>query len=130
MKNIKELKELIDDLNQRKSDLENQVKSVCQDKTLSLDERWELFVVSDFGIHKNWYEDFEGIDNNDYNRYEFINLIDWVKFRLENCGFYDLEECLKDSEFNIEQYEVELVKLNKIREEILQKWIKSYVIDW
>lgn len=130
MKNIKELKKLIDDLNQRKSDLENQVKSVCQDKTLPLDERWELFVVSDFGIHKNWCEDFEEIDNSAYNRYAFINLVDRVEFELEDCGFYDLKECLKDPEFNVEQYEVELVKLNKLREEILQKWIKSYVFDW
>lgn len=130
MKNIKELKELIDDLNQRKLYLEIQVKSVCQDKTLPLDERWELFVSSGFGIDNSFYEEFEGIDNDNFNKYELVNLIEQVRYKLYDCGFYNLSQHLKNSEFDIEKYESDFNKIKELQEEILQRWIKSYIFDW
>lgn len=130
METIKELQELINNINKSKNDLCDKVKIVCQDKTLPLDERWQLFITSDFGKHEPFIKYLTNFDTSGYSRYKVIDLIEIVEYKLEDIGFYDLEYCLEDPDFNIQQYSQELDEINKLREEILEKWIKSYTLDW
>jgi hypothetical protein len=130
MKTLQDLQKIINDINNTRYNLYDEIKTICQDKTLSLDDRWELFASSNLGEHSQWIEHFNNIDLEDFSRYGYINLIDIVDSRLDDLGFYDYEEISKECDFNLQQYSDELDKINKLREEILEKWIKSYTIDW
>lgn len=109
-------------LHETKKELEIFVKN----KNFPLEDRWKLFIESGLGEHKTWYQDFESYDINDFlaerERYKHIdveNIIDHINDRK-----LDYED---DDENNVDYYD-ELIY--NLKEEILQKFIKSFEYGW
>ena len=98
--------------NKQKEELTQKVKSFCQNKEYSLDDRWNLFIKGNFGEHQGWYINLNSIDLDKFysnlDRYVFITtdyIIDW----LDDHAYTNIDE---------------------VKEEILQLFIKSFIFDW
>ena len=104
--------------NIQKEELTQKVKSFCQNKEYPLNERWNLFIDSNFGEYKYWYAEFEGINSNRYyddfniEKYETVQ----VKYLLER----GIEKQILDSND----------KINAFKEDVLKQFIKSFKFDW
>ena len=115
---IKEFKET-------QSELKDLVKHYVQNKDFPLDERWEVFAESDLGDHDSYYIRFESIDLMDIcdrNRYETIDVIYQVDNLIETYEYY-LDKDEYELDFNLEE-------INALKEEVLEKFVKSFECDW
>ena len=104
--------------NKQKEELTQKVKSFCQNKEYSLDDRWNLFISSNFCEPECWYAEFEGINSDRYyddfniEKYETVE----VKYLLER----GIENQILDSND----------KINAFKEDVLKQFIKSFIFDW
>lgn len=102
------------------NEVTDKVKAYVQDISIPLDNRWELFIKSDLGEEIRFVEDF-GPLGNVYEYYDF---------------FFDRNQTVDLASFiaNIEEgvYSIKITKeeINIIKEEILGKFIKSFIYDW
>ncbi len=96
-----------------KDKLTQELKEWVKDKSISLDERWEVFIESDLGTHKCSYEDFAHFNSDMYcddtRRGATIYLSDVEDTYFENNT---LEE------------------INEFKEDVLNSFIKSFEFDW
>ncbi len=110
------MKEKIQQLKDLKQELTLELKEWVKDKTIPLDERWDLFFQSDLGDHRTWIEDFKNLDsdniakNRDVNRHETIYLDTIEEWYIKS---------IEDSE-----------KYDEFREDVLSKFIQSFEWDW
>ena len=104
--------------NKHKEELTKKVKEYCQNKEYPLDDRWDLFINSNFGKHKEYYVEFEGINSNRYyddfyiEKYETVQ----VKYLLKR----GIEKQILDSDY----------KINMFKEDVLTEFIKSFEYNW
>ena len=104
--------------NKYKEELTKKVKEYCQNKEYPLDDRWNLFINSNFGKHKEYYAEFEGIDSDRYfddfyiEKYATVE----VKYLLER----GIDKQILDSDDQI----------NTFKEDVLEQFIKSFIFDW
>ena len=104
--------------NKQKEELTQKVKSFCQNKEYPLNERWNLFIDSDLGIHSRYYKEFKGINSDLYYDDFYIANYETVKVKyLLNRG---IEIKLLDSDD----------KINTFKEDVLSQFIKSFENDW
>ena len=118
------LLERIKELKETQSELKDLVKHYVQNKDFPLDERWEVFAESDLGDHDSYYIRFESIDLMDIcdrNRYETVNVIDEVDNLIGNY-----EYCLDKGN----ELDFTLEEINALKEEVLEKFVKSFDCDW
>lgn len=102
-----------------KEDLISDLKKIVIDKSIPLEERWNLFIESDLGNHDDYYHEPFGIDWNNkslYNdfhtdRYAHLEVKDMLNRSLDN----DLFETNGDILF---------------KEYFLTKFIKSFENNW
>jgi hypothetical protein len=124
--------------NKQKQDLTQKVKSFCQNKEYPLDARWNLFINSDFGEHKNYIQHFDTIDLEylrDFYKYELIEsdyLID-IYFDYMSEDLYDNLDITCN--YGTDEYQLFIEthvnpKIDIFKEEILQLFIKSFTYDW
>ena len=110
------MKKEIEELEKLKLKITTNLKEWVKDRSISLDERWNLFFKSNLGDHKNWIEDFKNLDSDDlvksrdYNRHETVYL--------EDLKEYGVESIESDENYN------------EFREDVLSKFIKSFEWDW
>lgn len=107
-----ELRKIVAQHKQAERTISIMVETFCKDKEIPLEDRWEIFVMSGMGkeestiVHYNTYDLAERFDF----RYSVIDVVDEVNL---------LEESFE------KEY-----KINQLKEEILEKFIKSFVFDW
>ncbi len=108
------MKEKIQELEKLKLKLTADLKEWVKDKSIPLDERWEVFFASGLGDHETCYEDFVNLNSDDYcdrvSRHEVIYLSD-----IRDWGIDSLE--------SDEDYDA-------FREDVLERFIKSFEFDW
>ncbi len=105
------MKEQVEELEKLKLKITANLKEWVKDKSISLDERWDVFIKSDLGDHKTYYEDFVNFESDDYcdnfEKYQTLNLSNAINYK----------------NFSDEEY-------NEFREDVLNKFIKSFKWDW
>ena len=110
------MKEKIEQLDKLKQQLTSELREWVKDKSIPLDERWDVFFASGLGVHSGSLENFVNLTDDDlanvrdFNRYEIVDL-DYVR----EYGSITLESDEAYDEF---------------REDVLSKFIKSFEWDW
>ena len=102
-----------------RSALSDSVKAIVQNREIPLDDRWDLFIDSDFGEESGCIVDLESIDLENYYGDSWIN-------RYQTLDFGIIIEHLTDDAEDAE----DLKAIQNAKEEILQKFIKSFIYDW
>lgn len=117
------MKEKIKEFNKQKDTLYAEVKEYVQNTDLPLDDRWDVFVWSGFGDCSDWVVNgFKPLDDHfgrevcwydDFHidKYQTLEMKDLVEFMEEREGSYP-----------------ELI--DALKEEILAKFLFSFVNDW
>ena len=107
------MKEKIEQLAKQKQELTVELREWVKDKSIPLDERWDVFFASGLGSHIGSIEEFVNLNSDDYcdnmQRHEIVHLgdvSDWVG-SLTSDEAYD-----------------------EFREDVLSKFIKSFEWDW
>ena len=127
------VKKLLLDAFKPRKDLKKQYLKYIQDRKLPLNDRWDVFVAAPIDIKEEepWIQEFDiekkvgkfpwfdwGRERNEtVDVSDFINNIDFE----DNIGISDLYGL--DRQFTIES-------LNEFKEEVLQKNIGSFNLDW
>lgn len=110
------MKERIEQLAKLKVEITSDLREWVKDKSIPLDERWDVFFASGLGIHSGNIEKFINLNDDDlvsrmdYNRHEIVKLGD-----IREYGIDSLES---DEDYN------------DFREDVLEKFIKSFEWDW
>lgn len=110
---MEEIKKLINKRDEINESLEIKVKELIKDKTIPLEDRFHIFIISDCGEEKPWIENFDSINEDDYY---------WYENRYRTVEISEFIDCVEDRE-NDET-------IDKFKQEVLDKFIKSFVIDW
>lgn len=92
--------------------LKEQLRIWVKDKTIPLEERWEVFFLSELGDARNYYKDFKHFQSREYCEYkhETIDMqyvLDWLE-----------EKPLTPEE------------IIEFKEDVLEQFIKSFEYDW
>jgi hypothetical protein len=110
--------------NQQK-ELEKTLKLYVINKEIPLQERWDVFVESELGKAHPWIQHFKSIKivedwmYSDFNKYETYQTKDLVERLQENIG---------NDMGPLDEVTQELV--DAFKEEILEKFLKSFQFDW
>jgi hypothetical protein len=127
------MKEELNEFFKQEQYIKGKLKEWVKDKSISLEERWEVFIKSGLGIHDNYYQTF-GILDGDWiqsegpiyaERYEKVN-VERIIESIEEAK-QTLMEDPDDEYLNKDFANVDLVKL---KEAILESFIKSFNFDW
>ncbi len=117
--------QMLDDVN----DLREDLKIWVVNKDIPLDERWELFIKSELGESEGWnlnlnslprdYVSYDGsISCERYQTMRMEEVIDVLEYQVGNL---DSRYVHKDAKY---------VCIEDVKEEILEKFIKSFTFDW
>lgn len=142
----KELLNIITKFKEDEKSLKDVIRDYVKDKRFPLDERWDIFIKSDFGDicsnvyleSVNNYMDFDEVVD-DYNNIDsklMVNIIyNFLKFNY-HCFPEELTEKFGKKWMygdikNLQDYMIILVEnvICKVKEEILEKFIKSFEFD-
>ena len=129
------MKEQLNNYLKAKADFIIEFKKWCADKSVDVNERWDLFILSELGDRHSWilrpFEIFGQLyfDDLSYEKHEIITA-DGLLERFwehksdyeEDEGDYELSKEFKQAvaEFNEDEY----------KEFFLQKFVKSFKLDW
>ena len=105
--------------------LKESFKEFCQNKSIDIEDRWEVFeqIGAFFGVDewsivdfKSLPEEFIMYDGDMHTeRYQTVNTVNIIQY---------IEECSEDnSEFSG-------INIDEVKEEILDKFLWSFVYDW
>ena len=120
--------------------LEREVEAICKDKTIPLEDRWLLFTTSGFGERSTSIEDFDAITRmyGDYNyydtfgmeKYQTVDMVDLVANMVSDAGYYaDNPDLIKQAKKDGEVI-INVRQINRLKKEILQRFIRSFIFDW
>jgi hypothetical protein len=116
------LKELISQHKKERELLIEKLKDYCKDRTIPLEERWELFIESDLGEIDNYYHEPDGINWNKYTLYDDFNCDKYatidVKGMLKTCK----KVLVDDENFTFDEV--------VFKEYFLNKFLKGFINDW
>lgn len=112
------LVEQIQHLDEKKKELENDLKVYVQDKSLPLSDRWEIFCLAEDIMpekgsimkFKSW--EVNQLIVNSYSRYQSVDLISLVR---------DMEN---------RDIEIGYISIEDFKEEILDRFICGFNLDW
>lgn len=116
--NMKSIKEKVEEFLDLQNNLRVELKEYVKDKSISLDERWELFITCGIGNEEPYYEDFKSFNHEEFfsdlelNRNEVITS-EWIVNLLSTIYGEYLYTTLDD-----------------VKEEILDKFLYSFKYDW
>ena len=103
-----------------KNSIEDRVKETVRDKNFPLEDRWNLFTTSEMGCREPFQEDFKTVDN------LFGGELSWYDdFYIEGHETLEITRMIKTLEDKFSKEQVDDVK-----EEILEKFIYSFELDW
>jgi hypothetical protein len=115
----KEILEVIQRFKERRDKTKNLVKEFCQDKSIPLEERWEVFITSGLGDHDSWYHDADGID--------------WDRYTLHDNFYCDRHEVMKVDRMLTLAKQGNMFEENgeeAFKEYFLDKFVYSFENDW
>lgn len=120
------MKDKIEEFLKTKEQLTEELKIWVKDKSIPLEERWEVFIKSELGEQSDFYEDFVHIESDEYNpdghfhidRHELITVQEILE-RAQEANYYSKEIMLDTEE-----------KIIEFKEEVLSKFIYSFENDW
>jgi len=111
----------IQHLAEKKQELQNDLKVYVQDKSLPLSDRWEIFCLAgneDLVPTSGWIEYYNSVDIEQYladrQRYSTV----YLEYAIEFFEERDDDKRMEDEE------------INTFKEEILNKFIWSFELDW
>lgn len=124
--------------NKQKKELTRKVKLFCQNKEYPLDDRWNLFINSDLGNHKNYIQDFAIIDLEylrDFNKYELVKSDDLIDMYFDYLSDDLYDNLNMTCNYGTDEYQSFIEthvnpKVDAFKEEILKLFIKSFTYDW
>jgi hypothetical protein len=122
-------KQQILDFFEARDKIEQVVKDYVQDKSIALDDRWEVFEKSGFGSCPSWVQHLKSL-HDDICIYDGLVHIDRhqnvcvfrILERYEDHLGYDTEKLQKWQKYNFNP--------EAFKEECLEKFIKGWVYDW
>lgn len=118
------MKEKIEQFLKEKEILTEELKEWVKDKSIPLEERWEVFVKSELGERISYYEQFEGVESDGYYDNYYIEKYQTVTtgqlFEIASKPTYTN----KEPELNTQEQK------DSFREDVLDKFIKSFENDW
>jgi len=117
--NMKSIKEKVEEFLNLQNDLRVELKEYVKDKSIPLDERWELFTMCELGNNEPFYESF-----NSFNYEELF--ADLVLNRNEVIASEWIIDLLDTQIYGEYLY----TTLDDVKEEILEKFINSFKFDW
>lgn len=117
--NIKEIRDKIDNLEQQKDKLEDEVKKIVKDKTIPLLERWNLFCFAKMGNYDSDYLEYRTL-------YKIFDDFDW-----HDHLYVDRYQTIKTTDI-ISRLDPDVPKelVEELMEEILDKFVWSFTHDW
>jgi hypothetical protein len=157
MSSVVHMLSVVNEFNEFKARLTREVEAYCQDNTIPLDQRWEVFVESKLGstdgsatgseaLDKIYGGECSLYDDLGKDRYSTVNMIDEINNLEESswCPSFFVDDPTFFSEAETEEeYITELQTgdytanfyptrklINELKEEILQSFILSFVNDW
>jgi hypothetical protein len=101
--------------------LEARVLSVASDKSIPLDERWNMFVASGMGRKERWLAHFSSLKNIEDDLYNSYDKRQTVRVK-------DLMEALRYHEFT--SMHERLHTIEEFQEEVLQLGISEFSYNW
>lgn len=108
--------EKIEQLNKLKQNLTSELRKWVKDKSIPLNERWVVFFKSDLGEHVSSIEDFVNLNSDDvYDTYQPER---YITIYLSDIRDYGIKSLESDEDYDA------------FREDVLNKFIKSYRWDW
>lgn len=110
------MRDKIKQLKKDKEKLTLELKEWVKDKSIPLDERWEVFFASDLGKHSSWIEDFVNLDSDDVASHRDMDRSETVD--LQDIRAYGISSIESDEDYDA------------FREDVLTKFIKSFEWDW
>ena len=123
-------------LNMQRDDLAIKIKEYCQNKNYPLDKRWELFIDSSFGFYERWHVDFDTVEieqMRDFNRYEEVYANDLIDLYFDYIDAKLHKELKEESDNMSDKFFIKNYvnpKVDIFKEEILEKFIRSFTYDW
>jgi hypothetical protein len=135
------------EFNKYKERLAGEVKAYCQDITIPLNQRWDIFKIANIGDTNSCIVDFESLDEllghevswyDDFykDRYATIDMVDIVERLEENVFLIGTDDCdteeewLKAPKAYEEEVRYAIADVNKVKEEILATFTQSFLMDW
>lgn len=103
----------------REKELCKLLQRYVKNKAYDLEQRWNIFQKSKFGNHENNFVEFESITNQFEYKYDFYFLLGYVFGN--SVQIFDIVK-------ELEEEHSELV--DNFKEEVLQRFIKSFKLDF
>ena len=102
--------------------LKLQFKEWCKDKTVPLDERWEVFIKSDLGDIDDFYRNPPGINWNKKTLFD-----DFYTDKRSTLSANDMLNIIIDEP---EKFDWDEEKEIEFKESFLQDFCKGFINDW
>lgn len=129
------MKQKILDFFKLRDEIESVVKQYVQDKSIPLNERWEIFEQSGFGEHQCWIKHLDSL-HDDIVMYDGLVHAD----RMQSISVFTIIERYEDDMEDLDDEEKNDPDENKwlkykfdpitFKEECLAKFIKGWDYDW
>jgi hypothetical protein len=130
-------KQQILDFFEARDKIEQVVKDYVQDKSIALDDRWEVFQKSGFGSCPSWVQHlkslhddiciYDGLVPTDRHQNVCVfDILERYQDDLSNASLYDDEWNTK----NLKQWQKYNFNPEAFKKECLEKFIKGWVYDW
>lgn len=118
-----------------RDNIELVVKEYIQDKSIPLDDRWEIFEKSGFGCEKSWIQHLESLNDDivmydglvHADRHQAVSVFEILE------RYYEHKEDFEKKSYNADKYlEWQKYKFDPVafQEECLEKFVKGWVYDW
>lgn len=118
------MKEKINELILLQAQYKGELREWVKDKSIPLEERWSTFIKSKLGEHRTSYEEFEWIDSDNYYDDYHIERHETVYIdKLYEQGITPRYRT-NQAELNTEE------KQQEFKEDVLNKFIYSFKMDW
>lgn len=138
------MKHIVEEMLYHQDHITEKLKVWVVDKDIPLEERWDTFIKSGLGEHhvflvkfKSLGEDFISYDGKFHaERHQTVDVEDIEQILLDGHGHWegdwegrwDGDGHWKGEEFIHEEYPEEMIA--EFKEEVLEKFLKSFEFDW
>ena len=129
------MKKQILDFFELRDKIEDVVKQYVQDKSISLDDRWEIFERSGFGEHNCWIKHLDSLHDDicmydglvHVDRNQDVSVFYIIETYKEDVESYNNQDWCKDNILEWKKYGFDP---DNFKEECMQKFVKGWKYDW
>lgn len=113
------MKEKVENYLNLQNEIRIELKEYVKDKSIPLDERWELFIMCELGNNEPYIEHFNSFNDDEL----------FAELELSRNEVVTSESIIDLLDTNI-YGEYLYTTLDDVKEEILDKFITSFKLDW